>query len=170
MLKKDAITLRPISVEDTEFILDLRNNLEIADNFFSDPPLYDFEHNRWLNDKKKDDLDFMILHKGEKAGRISITKIDFRHQKGDYGIVLHPAFWGKNIAYEASNLLLDYVFRNLPINKIYLEVFESNLKAIKLYERIGFKNEGLFEEEYFKNGLFQNICRMRILRKDRKKQ
>jgi len=69
MLKNDAITLKPISIEDTDFILDLRNNLEIADNFFSDPPLYDFEHTKWLNSKNTDGLDLIILHKGEKVGR-----------------------------------------------------------------------------------------------------
>lgn len=167
MLKNDAVTLKPISLKDTDFILELRNDLEIADQFFSDAPLYDFEHTNWLKNRNKDDLDFVIVENQtqRKAGRIYITNVDYRHQKGEYGIVLHPEFRRKNIAYEASDLLIDYVFRNQPINKIYLEVFESNLKAIKLYEKIGFKKEGLFKEEYFKNGTFQNVCRMSLFRK-----
>jgi len=47
-----------------------------------------------------------------------------------------------------------------------LEVFESNLKAIKLYEKIGFINEGVLQEEYFRNGSFQNVCRMSLFRKE----
>ena len=167
MLRNDVVTLKPISLNDTELILGLRNDLEIADQFFSDAPLYDFEHNNWMKTRNSNDLDFIIIENQtqKKAGRIYITHIDYRHQKGAYGIVLHPNFRGKNIAYEASLLLLDYVFRILPINKIYLEVFESNLKAIKLYKKIGFIKEGLFLEEYFKNGTFQNVCRMYLSRK-----
>jgi len=166
MLRNDVVTLKPISLNDTEFLLGLRNDLEIANQFFSDAPLYDFQHNSWLKTRNSNDLDFIIIENQtqKRAGRIYITQIDYRHQKGEYGIVLHPEFRGKNIAFKASLLLIDYVFRNLPINKIYLEVFESNLKAIKLYEKIGFKKEGLLKEEYFKNGTFQNVCRMSLLR------
>jgi len=168
MLKNDAIILKPISVHDTDFILELRNNLKIADNFFSDPPLYDFQHDNWLKTKNKDDLDFIISENQTKVrvGRISITNVNYKHQKGEYGIVLLPEYTGKNIAFEASALLINYVFINLPINKIYLEVFESNLKAIKLYEKLGFKKEGLLIEEYFKNGTFKNILKMGILKKE----
>jgi len=166
MLKTKNIELKPLSIKDTDFLLEMRNDLEIADNFFSDPPVYDFGHNRWLSGKSTDDLDFIIYYEGKKAGRISITKIDFRHQKGEYGIVVQKDFRGKRIAYEASILLIDYVFQNLPINKITLEVYENNEKAIKLYEKLGFIKEGLLREEFLKNGRFQNVYRMSVLAKE----
>jgi diamine N-acetyltransferase len=172
MLKNEKIILRPISIKDTHFILELRNNSEIADQFFSDEPVYDFEHNEWLSSRNKDDLDFIIVENDtqKEVGRIYLTNINYRHQKGEYGIVLHSDFRGKRIASDASHLLLEYVFNNLPINKIYLEVFESNTKAIHLYEKIGFQKEGVFKEEYFKNGTFQNVCRMSLLREDYKNE
>jgi diamine N-acetyltransferase len=164
MLKIKNIELKPLSTKDTEFLLEMRNDLEIADNFFSDPPVYDYGHNRWLSGKNTDDLDFIIWYEGQRAGQISITKINYRHQKGEYGVMVHKDFRGKRIAYEASVLLLEYVFQNLPINKIYLEVFASNNRAIQLYEKIGFEKEGLFKDEFFKNGFFQDICRMCLLK------
>jgi len=39
--------------------------LEIADNFFSDPPLYDFEHTKWLNSKNTDGLDLITMFRIE---------------------------------------------------------------------------------------------------------
>jgi len=168
MLKNDAVTLKPISEKDTDFILELRNDLEIADHFFTDAPLYDFEHNNWLKTRNKDDLDFLIIENQtqKKAGRIYITHIDYRHQKGEYGVVLHPEFRGKHFGYESSVLILNYVFNNLPINKIYLEVFKENTKALNLYQKIGFVEEGLFKEEFFKNGTFKDVIRMGILKKE----
>lgn len=38
MLKEGKIFLKPISGNDTEFILELRNDLKIALDFFSGPP------------------------------------------------------------------------------------------------------------------------------------
>jgi len=166
MLYNDFITLKPISVKDTEFILELRNDLEIADQFFSDPPLYDFKHSNWLKIRSKDDLDFIVMEKQtqKRAGRIYITNIDYRHQKGEYGIVLHSNFRGKNLAYKASKLLLDHVFNNLPIQKIILKVFNDNQKAIKLYKKIGFSQEGYFKKDIYKKGEFKDVCQMALFK------
>lgn len=168
MLNNDVVTLKPISEKDTDFILELRNDLEIADQFFSDAPLYDFVHNNWLKTRNKDDLDFIIFENRtqKKAGRIYITHIDYRHQKGEYGIVIHPRFRSRNLATEATSLLINYVFNNLPMNKLSLEVFIENKKAINLYQKIGFVEEGILKEEFFKNGTFKDIIKMRLLKSE----
>ena len=163
MLRKGNILLRPISINDTEFILELRNDLEIASNFFSDPPVYDYEHLKWLNNHPKD-IDLIIEYDGEKVGRIRLTNVDYRNQKAEYGIVLKKEYRRKGIAKTASRLLIDYVFNNLPIRKIYLHVFEDNNAAIGLYKKLGFKVEGVFKEEIFKSGSWKNVLRMALFR------
>jgi diamine N-acetyltransferase len=160
MLKDKDIELIPISKEDTEYIIRLRNKKEVNKKFFSNPPTYDFEHNNWLNKIDKDDIHLIIKEKNEKVGIINITKIDYLNEKCEYGIALDPEHSGKGIAYKASNLLLDYVFSNLKIRKIYLELFSDNIRAKLLYEKIGFKQEGYFKEEIFKNGYFKDVIRM----------
>lgn len=160
MLKNKDIELIPISKEDTEYIIKLRNTREINENLFSNPPTYDFEHLKWLNQIDKNDIHLIIKVKDEKAGIINITKIDYKNEKCEYGIALDPEYTGKGIAYKASRLLLDYVFNNLKIRKIYLEVFSDNPRAKSLYEKIGFKQEGYFKEEVFKNGKFRDVIRM----------
>lgn len=160
MLKKDAIELIPLSSKDTEYITNLRNKNEVNKNFFSNSPTYDFEHEKWLNQINNNDIHLIIKNKGEKAGIINITKFDYLNEKCEYGIALDPEYSGKGIAYKASKLLLNYVFSNLKIRKIYLELFSDNMRAKKLYEKIGFKQEGYFKEEIFKNGEFKNVIRM----------
>jgi hypothetical protein len=75
MICKSDICLRPLSINDTEFILELRNNLEDSLSFLSEYPLYDFEHVNWLNNKEKD-IDMIILFKGEKVGRVRLTSLE----------------------------------------------------------------------------------------------
>jgi diamine N-acetyltransferase len=160
MLKKDAMELIPLSSKDTEYIINIRNESEVNQNFFSDPPTYDFEHEKWLNQMNKNDIYLIIKEKDEKAGIINITRIDYLNEKCEYGIALDPKYSGKGIAFKASKLLLNYVFKNLKINKINLEVLSDNTKAINLYKKIGFKQEGYFKEEIYKNGEFKDVIRM----------
>jgi len=166
MIKSEVITLKPISKEDTDFILALRNDLEIADQFFSDPPVYDVEHESWLQVRNKTDLDFIVVlnETGERAGRIYINNVDYRNRKGEYGIVIHPDYRGRTLAFLSSELLLRYVFLNLPIKKIILKVFSDNNKAINLYKKIGFIQEGYLKEDVYKNGSFKDVCMMAVFK------
>jgi len=38
----------------------------------------------------------------------------------------------------ALNSMLNWIYNNLKVDTVYLEVFESNIQAIKLYQRCGF--------------------------------
>jgi diamine N-acetyltransferase len=168
MLSKDEIKLRPISIKDTDFVIQLRNDLEIANNFFSDPPVYDFAHNDWLR-RHSDNIDFIIEYSGKNAGRINIVNINYKNQKAEYGIMIDKEFQRKNIGLNASKLLIDYVFENLTIRKITLNLFEENTGAMKLYESLGFQVEGKFIEDVYKNGKWKNVIQMALFKKSWKK-
>lgn len=163
MLEKEHLKLIPISEKDTEYLLELRNNLDISRYFFSQLPVYDFKHKKWLYDLDKV-LDFIIYYNSKKVGRIYIYNIDFLNERGEFGIIVEKSYSGQGIAYKASQLLFNYVFTNLKINKIYLLVFSENERAKKLYEKLGFEQEGYFKKEVFKNGKFQNVIRMALFR------
>lgn len=165
MLQAGEIKLIPMGLKDAEFIVNLRNKEEVFNYSFSNIPLYDFGHNRWLNEiNTTNNIFFIIEHKEKKIGYINITNIDYLNEKGEYAIALDPQETGKGIAYKASQLLFNYVFTNLKINKIYLLVFSENERAKKLYEKLGFEQEGYFKKEVFKNGRFQNVIRMALFR------
>lgn len=53
---------------------------------------------------------------------------------------------GRGYGKEAMNLLLNYGFNHMKLHRIQLNVLEFNLSAIKLYEKSGFKKEGVFRE------------------------
>lgn len=165
-LRSGEVLLRPLSYKDTEFLLLARNDPEMSSEFFSDSPIYDFEHDQWLRTKAKDNIELIIEYQNQSVGQVRITDIDFRNQKAQFGIFVIKQFQKKGIATTASRLLINYVFENLPINKIYLELFDYNKAAEKLYEKLGFFKEGIFREEVYKNGKFRNVIRMSILKSE----
>ena len=73
---------------------------------------------------------------------------------------------GKGYAKEATKLLLSYCFLRLNMNRLYLRVYSDNIKAIKLYQKCGFKIEGTLREALFDSGTFKDLLVMSILRKE----
>lgn len=51
-------------------------------------------------------------------------------------------YWGKGYGTDAINVLLRFAFEELNLNRVTLNVFEYNERAIKAYEKLGFQHEG----------------------------
>ena len=86
---------------------------------------------------------------------ISEFLIDYNNKKAEYYIVIgEREYLGKGIANKASKLLLEYAFTELKLNRVYLYTETGNISAIKSYERIGFKREGILKNDVFSKGRF----------------
>lgn len=80
-----------------------------------------------------------IKHKNIHIGNIKIDPIDLKLKSGEYGIMIgDKSEWGKGYAYEASNHIIKYCFNDLKLNQITLGVKKNNIKAIRLYKKLGF--------------------------------
>ncbi len=130
----------------------------------------------WYGDtkKQKDTVIFGIytLDKNKKViiGSTGLKKIDYNHKNAEFGIIIGDKnYWGKGIGTEATNLVLDFGFKVLGLNSIYLVVFSKNKAGQKAYKRAGFKKTGLLRQHLkYKKG-FDDIFFMDILRKEWKK-
>lgn len=73
-------------------------------------------------------------------GNIKIDPIDIDALSGEYGIMIGDRnAWGKGIAKEASKTVIDFCFKTLNLIQINLGVKNNNIKAISLYEKLGFR-------------------------------
>lgn len=96
-------------------------------------------------------------------GNIKIDPINKVHGLGEYGILMgEKTEWGKGYAREASEAVLSYCFGELNLRKITLGVVRDNLGALKLYEKLGFVQEGLYKKHVVYDGSFYDIIRMAI--------
>jgi ribosomal protein S18 acetylase RimI-like enzyme len=70
----------------------------------------------------------------------------FDHVLGDLTLVVHPQFHGKKIGRTIFTIFLEEIGRNRPdVGKVELIARESNVKAIALYQSLGFLVEGRME-------------------------
>ena len=81
------------------------------------------------------------------------------------GVYLFKDARGKGYAEEATRLWIEYGFRVLGIDKIYVSTLQTHLRNIKLNEEIGFRVEGLLREEVLLDGRRLDVLRMGLCRR-----
>ena len=115
---------------------------------------------------KNNDLNFAIvnLEKDELIGNCGFANISYQNRIGTVGIFIGDESNRSNgYGTETLKLLLDYGFNYLNLNNIMLTVKSFNERAIKCYEKVGFKEFGRRRESYFLNGKYYDDVHMDIL-------
>lgn len=100
-------------------------------------------------------------------GTCSFHAFDWRCRSATVGIVIgEKAYWDKGYGTEAMRMILVRGFKTLNLNRIALEVFETNTRAIKAYEKAGFVQEGMKRQGMFQNGRYIDIIQMSVIRSE----
>ena len=108
--------------------------------------------------KNKIDYHYMIILGEKVIGHISLAKRRGRWYETQI-VIGEEKYRGKGYGSEAIKLLIQKVKR-LKISKIYLEVRPTNLRAIKAYERVGFRKVKVVS--YPKNKFLPKTIRMEL--------
>lgn len=115
---------------------------------------------------KEDRVDLAIISKGngEFLGEVVLNEIDWTNRSANFRISLSdPRHFGKGYGSEAARMMLSYGFRELRLHRIELEVFEFNPRAIHVYEKLGFRREGIRREVLLDEGVYRNAIVMGLL-------
>ncbi len=70
---------------------------------------------------------------------------------------------GKGYGSEATLLLMDYAFGALALHRLAIGVVGFNERALRFYEKMGFKREGVQRDGYFYHHQFCDFVMMSIL-------
>ena len=148
VLETERLSLRPISVDDAEFILALLNepsflryigdkqvrNLEDARQYILNGPVASYErHGLGL---------LLVELKGSTTpiGMCGLLKRD-ELPEPDIGFALMPDFCNKGLAFEAAAAVLQDARDRLKLQSILAITSLDNDASIKLLERLGFRFE-----------------------------
>lgn len=74
-----------------------------------------------------------------------------------------PGCLGRGIGTEAATLAVDWAFKRLNAHRVWLGVNSENAGAVKCYEKVGFKREGVLREDIFCMGRYMDVIRMAVL-------
>jgi RimJ/RimL family protein N-acetyltransferase len=99
----------------------------------------------------------------EHIGNIQLMDIDWTARHAEIGIIIgEPQYQSKGYGQQAMRLMLRHAFHDLGLHRLYLLVFDDNLRAIRVYEKCGFLIEGTLRQHAYKHGQFKDLVFMGI--------
>ncbi len=101
------------------------------------------------------------------VGNMGFMNLEWTPRSAEFGIFIgEKSLWDKGYGTEAVELLLRHGFDTLNLNRIYLRVFSTNLRARRSYEKVGFVLEGTLRQAVYRQGRYADIHIMSILRSE----
>jgi UDP-4-amino-4,6-dideoxy-N-acetyl-beta-L-altrosamine N-acetyltransferase len=170
---ENGIILRSICESDTELVLKWRNAAMVRNFFIYQKEITKEEHLNWLKTKVATGkvVQFVIVDpKNDKPfGSVYLQDINWTHNKAEFGIFIgETEYMGKGEGSIITKRMLQYAFEEMKLHRVYLRVFEENVRARKAYEKAGFVEEALLHDDVFVNDEYKNIVLMGAINKEDK--
>jgi diamine N-acetyltransferase len=170
MLIGGKVTLRSFEENDIENTVKWLNDLEYGILIDRVLPTTIHERKEWFYaiSKDKTAITFAVTlsENNTHIGNCGLINLDCRSRRGQIWIYLNDQHIGEGLGKEAIYLILEYAFHYLNLNRIYLYVVSTNVRAIKFYERCSFKNEGTFRQHIFLKNQYVDAIWFGILKED----
>lgn len=104
---------------------------------------------------------------GKHIGNVGIGNIDYISRHGMFNIFIgDETNREKGVGTEATMLTLNFAFKTLNLNKVWLKTSNRFTQAIKMYEKLGFVKEGVLRNHYYSNGNYEDKIIYSILKNE----
>ncbi len=105
---------------------------------------------------------------GRVVGNAGMSRDEHhRSHVGHAGMMVHSDYWGMGVGSALMAAVIDLAEKWIGLTRIQLEVYTDNSRAIRLYEKHGFKSEGVCRAFSFRDGqyvdalMMARLCRVR---------
>ena len=144
----DRCYLSPIRTDDASRYVEWLSDPEVAINLRTAQLILTMPSELEALDRlSKSNEVFAIVAREETGdtliGNCGLHKKDQLDGIAECGIFIgDKSYWNRGFGTEALTLLLDFAFSILNLYNVQLEVFEYNKRAMRCYEKVGFKEIG----------------------------
>jgi RimJ/RimL family protein N-acetyltransferase len=159
LLQGPRIQLTTITQDDLPTIARWHQDAGFARMFDANPaaPKTSSALEPWLEGYSRSNTGYLfgvrLLDGGELVGFIELDSILWPHRHTWLSIAIGDvANQGQGYGAEALGLALQFAFQELNLHRVQLTVFSYNQRAIALYEKLGFRREGVFREHIERDG------------------
>lgn len=174
MYNGKLVKLRAYREEDIERAVEFTNDEEVKKLLDSNTPfpMTKWQEEEWVRTRKANSgfiYDFAIedLETGKYIGGCSINECNIKSRNCTIGIMIGDKdYWSKGYGSDALSVLIKFIFEEVNIYKIKLNVFSFNKRAISCYKKLGFKEEGLLKDELYRNGKYCDVILMALFKED----
>lgn len=109
---------------------------------------------------------FAIVVGEELVGMTCFWGIDLHNRRAHLGIGIGEEHRGRGIGTDATRVMLHYGFVDRGLHRVQLEVLASNAAALRVYAKVGFREDGRMRESAWVRGRFEDEVYMSVLATD----
>jgi diamine N-acetyltransferase len=171
IIRGERVYLRASERSDIPLFVRWFNDSETVSYLSARAPMSEVGEEAWFAQmtaqQGKDAYHFVMcrLDDGKSIGTVGLFRLDTVNGSAGIGISIgEKALWGQGYGTDAMFALLDFGFGQLRLERMWLEVYDFNVRARRSYERCGFVLEGTQRHAIFKAGRFIDVHLMSILR------
>ena len=107
--------------------------------------------------EKNEGMPFVIEVDGEIVGQLNVSNMLFGSvSSATIGYWIAPEAAGKGITPTAVALVTDYLFSNLGLHRVEIDIRPENQASLRIVEKLGFRFEGLKERFIHINGAWRD--------------
>ena len=102
---------------------------------------------------------------GLHIGNCSLSTRDPANREALLGILIgEPAYRDGGYGTDAMRLLCRFGFDQMNVERIELTVYGDNARAIRVYEKVGFRHEARRRQAHFVDGRYEDVLVMGLIR------
>ncbi|HET7658682.1 MAG TPA: GNAT family protein [Bacillales bacterium] len=180
LIKGKKVELRPVSLEDFKKTYDWRNDEETA-MLSAGSYLFQYSHVPKEKIEEEYDKDIKKLDKRERGefsiytleeepnyiGSIGYRQLDIVSRRCTIGIGIgEKGYWNQGYGSDSVQTLVRYLFQTMNLNRIQLDTWSGNERAIRSYEKCGFVIEGRLRKNAFVDGKYHDTIIMGLLKEE----
>lgn len=167
-LSGEKVYLRPIEPEDVALLHKWANDPEIRGQTGETRPCtYADTLEFYQRIQKQEDRVWQAViarDTGQIIGETGLLRMFPAWRNTDWSLIIgEKSARGKGYGAEAARLMLNYAFGHLNFHRVSIGVVGFNTGAVKFYERLGFKTEGIFRDAYYYDHKFSDFVMMSLL-------
>ena len=168
MIQSDNLHLWPIERQDLNNNYVWANDMELTRLAGATPlPRSSQDVEQWYRNLRVTPAQHIFAKKtkhGEYLGNIEFRGLDLRCGCAEIGIIIgERKAWGQGLGAEAIRSMCNFGFGELRLHRIYATTLSNNPRAIRLFEKCGFKLEGIKRQAYYQDGQYLDILMWGLL-------
>lgn len=168
MINLGDVVLRALEPKDADYLYGYRNDWEVIRHLGGFSAGYSKDNlEEWIrrHSNRPDEILWTIAsgETDQSIGHVGLYQIDSRVRKGQFAILIGDrALWGRGLGTRVTEAVVSWAFAQLNLHKVSLHVLTNNERAIRIYELLGFRPEGILRDEQFRDGQFLDMMLMAV--------
>ena len=168
----ERVRLRAVERDDVEKFHEWVNDPDVTEGLALFLPMSMQDEEKWFDnlavrplEEKPFGIEIQDGNGWKLIGNCAFFGFEWPARSAEVGIMIgEKSLWNHGYGTEVMGMLLRHGFETLNLNRVFLRVYSTNVRAVRAYEKAGFIQEGRLREAVYKHGKYDDVIMMGALR------